>query len=186
MGKQYSHLTYESRMLIKQMIESGSCKKDIAIKLGVSLSTVYRELGRSNDSEGYDPEIVQQSYEKMLKSKGRKSKLELDKALAQYISQLILEESLSPAEIIDRLRAEKYQNFPLSKTTLYAAIDRGLIPSVTRETLLLKRKITHMFSNGLIKIPKWICEELDLRDDEDLDIDIADGRIIINKRKKNI
>ena len=43
-----------------------------------------------------------------------------------------------------------------------------------------------MFSNGLIKIPKWICEELDLKDNEDLDIDIADGRIIINKNRKSI
>ena len=184
MGKQYSHLTYESRMLIKQMIESGSCKKDIAIKLGVSLATVYRELGRSNDSEGYDPEIVQQSYEKMIKSKGRKSKLELNPELAEYISKLVLEKNLSPSQIIDRLRIENYTECHLSRNTIYAAIDKGLIPNVTRETLLLKRKKTHMFSNGLINIPKWICEELDLQDNENLDIDVLNETIIIKKSKK--
>lgn len=185
MRKQFSHLTYESRMLIKQMLESGNSKKDIAIKSGVSLATVYRELKRSNDSKKYDPEIVQQSYEKMMKHKGQKSKLELNQELAKYISKLILEEFLSPAEIIKRLKDEGYQNIP-SRNTIYTAIDKRLIPHVTRETLLLKRKKTHMFSNGLIKIPKWICEEFDLRDGEDLDIDIDNGRIIINKSKKNI
>ena len=184
MGKQYSHLTYESRMLIKQMIESGSCKKDIAIKLGVSLATVYRELGRSNDSEGYDPEIVQQSYEKMIKGKGRKSKLELNPELAEYISKLVLEKNLSPSQIIDRLRIENYTEFHLSRNAIYAAIDKGLIPNVTRETLLLKRKKTHMFSNGLINIPKWICEELDLQDNENLDIDVLNETIIIKKSTK--
>ena len=185
MGKQYSHLTYESRVLIKQMLESGNSKKDIAIKLGVSLTTVYRELKRSNDFKKYDPEIVQQSYEMMLKDKGQKSKLELNQEFAKYISKLILEEFLSPAEIIKRLKDEGHQNIK-SRNTIYAAVDKGLIPNVTRKTLLLKRKKTHMFSNGLIKIPKWICEELDLRDGEDLDIDIDNGRIIINKSKKNI
>ena len=184
MGKQHSHLSYENRMLIKQMIESGSCKKDIAIKLGVSLATVYRELKRSGDSKKYDPEIVQQSYEKMIRSKGRKNKLELNPELAEYISKLVLEKNLSPSQIIDRLRIEKYTECHLSRNTIYAAIDKGLIPNVTRETLLLKRKKTHMFSNGLINIPKWICEELDIQDNETLDIDVLNETIIIKKSTK--
>ena len=73
MGKQFSHLTYESRMLIKQMLESGNSKKEIAVKLGISLATVYRELKRCNDSSKYNPEIVQQSYEKMMLCKGQKA-----------------------------------------------------------------------------------------------------------------
>ena len=184
MGKQYSHLTYESRMLIKQMIESGSSKKDIAIKLGVSLATVYRELKRCNDSSKYNPEIVQQSYEKMMLCKGQKSKLELNPELAKYISKLVLQEELSPAQIVDRLRTENYPERPSSRNTIYAAIDKGLIPHVTRETLLLKRKKTHMFSNGLINVPKWICEELDIHDNDELNIDIEKGKIIIKKSEK--
>ena len=184
MGKQYNHLTYESRMMIKQMLESGNSKKNIAVKLGVSLATVYRELKRSNGSQKYDPEIVQQSYDKMMKDKGQKSKLELNLELAEYISKLVLEENLSPAQIIDRLRVENYPERPLSVNTIYAAIDKGLIPYVTRETLMLKHKKTHMFSNGLINIPKWICKELDLQDNENLDIDVINGSIIIKKSAK--
>ena len=185
MGKQHSHLSYENRKLIKQMLESGYSKKDIATNLGISLSTVYRELKRSGDSKKYDPEIVQQSYEKMLRDKGRKSKLEFNPELAEYVSKLVLENNFSPAQVIHQLRIENYTEYPLSVNTIYTAIDNGLIPHVTRETLLLKRKKTHMFSNGLIKIPKWICNKLDLRDGEDLDIDICNEKIIIKKSKKN-
>ena len=185
MGKYFHHLSYDNRLLLKQMLDNEYSVKKIAEELGVHIATIYREIKRFENPSQYNPEIAQYVYSKDLETKGRKQKLELDQELAQYISQLILEESLSPVEIINRLRSENYPNFSLSKNTIYAAIDRGLIPSVTRETLLLKRKKTHMFSNGLIKIPKWICEELDLKDDEDLDIDTVDGRIIINKSKKN-
>ena len=184
MGKYFHHLSYDNRLLLKQMLDNEFSVKKIAEKLGVHIATIYREIKRFENPSQYNPEVAQYAYSKD-HSKGRKPKLELDQELARYISQLILEESLSPVEIINRLRSENYPNFSLSKNTIYAAIDRGLIPSVTRETLLLKRKKTHMFSNGLIKIPKWICEELDLKDDEDLDIDTVDGRIIINKSKKN-
>ena len=179
MGKQYSHLTYESRMLIKQMLESGNSKKDIAIKLGVSLATIYRELERSNGVQTYDPESVQQSYEKMMKSKGQKSILELNPELAEYIAKLVLKENLYPSQIIDRLRADNYPTYPLSKNTIYSAIDKGIIPGVTRENL--KHKKTHIFSDGLIRIPNWIREELSLKDEDDLDIDASDGKIIIKK-----
>ena len=94
------------------------------------------------------------------------------------------ENNLSPAQIIHQLRIENYTEYPLSVNTIYAAIDKGLIPDVTRETLLLKRKKTHMFSNGLINIPKWICEELDLQNNETLDIDVLNGTIIIKKSTK--
>ena len=184
MGKYYHHLSYDDRLLLKQMLDNEYSLKEIAEKLGVHISTIYREIKRFEKPSQYNPEIAQYVYSKELEAKGRKPKLQLDPNLAKYISQLILQESLSPVEIIDRLRLENYPNFPSSKTTIYAAIDSGLIPSVTRETLLLKRKRTHMFSNGLIKIPKWICEELDLKDNEELYIDIADGKIIINKSKK--
>ena len=109
--------------------------------------------------------------------------LQIDKELAQYISKLILEDSLSPVDILKRLREENYPGIPLSKNTIYNAIYNGLIPFVSRNTLLQKHKTkkTHMFSNSLIKVPKWICKELNLQDNEVLDIDVIDGAIIIKK-----
>lgn len=183
MGKVFHHLSYDNRLLLKKMLDSGQPVKDIAKILSVSVSTIYRELKRSEKTHQYNPMSAQQVYLKKTKNKGSQPKLELDKSLAQYISKLIIEESLSPTKIIERLKREDYRNIP-SKNTIYTAIDKGLIPSVSRETLLLKRKKTHMFSNGLIKIPKWICNELNLQDNEDLDINIANGKIIIKKSKK--
>lgn len=182
-GNFYKHLSYDNRIMIKQMLDDGYSIKDIAKKLGVHQATIYREKKRSESPRQYDPELAHSMYLKQLETKGRTPKLELDKTLANYISKLILKESLSPEEVIKQLREEGYQNIP-SKTTIYAAIDGGLIPSVTRQTLLLKRKKTHMFSNGLIKIPRWICNELDLKDNEDLDINIVDGKIVIKKSEE--
>ena len=56
-----------------------------------------------------------------------------------------------------------------------------MIPSVTGETL--KHKKTHMFSNGLIKVLSWICKQLDLHDNDALNIDVTDGKIVIGKSK---
>jgi IS30 family transposase len=169
--------------MIKQMLDDGYSIKDIAKKLGVHQATIYREKNRSESPCQYDPELAHSTYLKKLEAKGRTPKLELDKTLANYISKLILEESLSPEEVIKQLREEGYQNIP-SKNTIYTAIDKDLIPYVTRSTLLLKRKKTHMFSNGLIKVPKWICAELDIQDNEDLDIDVIEGKIVIKKSDK--
>ena len=184
--KGYRRLTYEERKLIETLLNQGYSVVAIAELLNRTHQSIYHELKRCKSYCNYSADYAQQDYIKRNEGNGRKPLLEIYENLAQYISNLILKEALSPVEIIARLRSENYLNFPSSKTTIYAAIDSGLIPSVTRETLLLKRKKTHMFSNGLIKIPKWICEELDLRDDEDLDIDITDGKIIINKSKKKI
>ncbi len=163
------------------MLSDGYPATFIANALNKTHQAIYHELKRCKYCSGYNADYAQQDYITRNQGNGRTPLLEIDKALAQRISKLILEDSLSPANIVKRLREENYTNIPLSRNTIYAAIDKGLIPHVTRETLLLKRKKTHMFSNGLIKIPKWICEELNLKDNEDLDIDIANGRIIINK-----
>jgi IS30 family transposase len=177
-------LSYEERKRIESMLNNGYSVTFIANALNKTYQTIYFELKRCKSCSNYSAGYAQQDYIRRNEGNGRKPLLEIDENLAQYISKLILEESLSPVEIINRLRSENYSIFPSSKTTIYAAIDGGLIPSVTRQTLLLKRKKTHMFSNGLIKIPRWICNELDLKDNEDLDINIVDGKIVIKKSEE--
>ena len=178
MSVKYKHLNYNSRLLLKQMLDSGASLKAISVELGVSVSTIYREISRNSCPTGYDPQMAQQSYNKKMKEKGAPAKLELNRELAYYISKLFLEELLSPAQVIERIRKENHLD-TLSRNTLFSAIDNGLIPYVTRETL--RHKKTHMFSNGLIKIPAWICEELHLSDNDELSIDVSDDTIIIKK-----
>ncbi len=181
----YKRLSFDDRKVIEIMLKKGHSVSEIAKALNKSHPAIYHELKRCKGLERYNADFAQQDYLKCNKDNGREAKLELDNELAKYISKMILEESLSPVEIINRLRSENYPNFPSSKTTIYAAIDNGLIPSVTRKTLLSKRKKTHMFSNGLIKIPKWICDELSLKDNEDLEIDIVHDKIIIKRASNN-
>ena len=179
-------ISFEERKDIEQLLKDGWSVVDIAKKMNRSHQSIYREIKRCSSFSTYNAEYAQQNYAKRNAGNGRKPLLEIDKKLAQYISKLILEDSLSPVDILKRLREENYPNVPLSRNTIYYAIYNGLIPSVTRNTLLQKHKTkkTHMFSNGLIKVPKWICKELDLQDNEELDIDVINGTIIIKKSAK--
>ena len=46
MGNKFSHLNYQKRRILSTMIKKGFHKQDIADALGISQSTVYRELER--------------------------------------------------------------------------------------------------------------------------------------------
>ena len=177
----YKRITFEERKVIEKLLKEGYCALYIANFLNRSNPSIYYELKRCKCIGNYSADYAQLDSMKRNVNKSKRPILEIDKELAQYISTLILKEELSAVDIVRRLTAEGYVNAPLSKNTIYAAIDNGLIPSVNRKTLLLKRKKTHMFSNGLIKIPKWIREELDIRDDQELKINIMQGKIIIQK-----
>lgn len=62
----------------------------------------------------------------------------------------------------------------------YRAIDVGLIPGVTRESLRSDR--TKMFSDGMICVPTWIREELGLNDGDSFHIAVSpDGCISLKK-----
>lgn len=185
MGRsEYKKISFEERKMIEKLLDEGHCVLDIAKLLNRSNPSIYHELKRCQACAKYSAEYAQLDSIKRREGLGRKPFLEVDKELATYISELILKENLSPAEIVKRLRNKTDFNYSLSRNTIYTAIDRGLIPNVTRDTLLLKRKKTHMFSSGLIKVPKWVCEKLDLRDNQELEIDVIDGKIIITKSEK--
>ena len=179
-------LTYEERKSIEGLLNEGYSVSDIAQYLNKTHQAIYHELKRCKHCSHYTADYAQQDYIKNCKEMGRTPILEINTELAQYISKLILEDSLSPVDILKRLRKENYPDVPLSKNTIYYAIYNGLIPSVSRDTLLQKHKSkkTHMFSDGLIKVPKWICKELDLQNNEDLEINIIDETIMIKKSKK--
>jgi len=50
--KKYKQLTSEQRYAIYLGLEEGTSKKDIALRIGVHLSTLYRELGRNENKRG--------------------------------------------------------------------------------------------------------------------------------------
>ena len=69
---------------------------------------------------------------------------------------------------------------PLSVNTIYSAIDNGLIPGVTRNSLHPTK--AKMFSNGMVCIPKWIREEFGFHDGDSFSVEVQkDGAILFRK-----
>ena len=171
------NLTYTQRLQLEACLRVGLHKQRIAEKLGVCLSTVYNEINRGTVNGIYDPKYAQEKYEQYKAMHGRKDTLLVDADLAQQISDLILNENISPEQAIKKLKAQNI-SCP-SKTTIYAAIDKGLIPNVTREDL--HSKTTTMFSHGLVQIPTWIRTKLNLQDDDTLAISLQNDKVIVEK-----
>lgn len=178
MKKKYSHLTYEDRLYIKQCIDNKIKVYDIAEHLNVSQATIYREISKGKDDNGnYSPLYSHNKYLESLKEKGQDHILNINKELANTISNLIFNDNLSILEIKNRLKNEN--NISISKNTIYSAIDKGLIPNVTRESL--KPKTTTVFSKGLVQLPKYIRKKLNINDGDIIKIEIKDNKIIIEK-----
>ena len=77
------------------------------------------------------------------------------------------------------MQKENWSTAPKTKTTIYSAIDDGLIPGVTRESL--NSYVTTMFSDGQIHIAKWVRNALDLNDGDELLFEVVDNKIIFTK-----
>ena len=154
----------------------------MANALGVHRSAVYREIERGNTEDGYDPYYAQSLYEGRLKKKGRPECKLSNKDLAGYISDLILNEHLSPEKIVDLLAEDDsgFPDVPQSPNTIYNAIDKGLIPNVTRESLLSKS--CTVFSGGQICIPKWVLDRLHINDGDTLQLEVTEENEIIYRK----
>lgn len=106
-----SDLTYEDRLKIEDMIRSRTkyTIQEIADKIGRNKSIVSREIKR-NGYEKWDERTAryknmysaakaQGKYEYRKKNAGRKSALEKDRALKQFIEDKIKKEKWSPKEV---------------------------------------------------------------------------------------
>ncbi len=174
-GKQ--HLTYEQRLQLAHYLQMNVHKTVIADRLNCHISTIYREIERGTINGIYDPDYSQQKQNQFLKLKGQREILRTNDTLAQKIANYILNENLSIEDIIKKLK-QQHIDCP-SRNTIYTAIDKGIIPNVTRENL--HNKTTIMFSHGLIQIPKWMRNRLELRDGDILSISLQNNKIILEK-----
>lgn len=179
----FKHLSYGQRLRIKELLDAGFSKTTIAKTLDINDSTVYREIARGSANGEYDPEFSQSAYRQHLSEKGPATTMFADEKLKHRVSELILNERLSPAQIVERLQAEKggFDAIPKSVNTIYRAIDSGLIPDVTRERL--RMDTTTVFNDGNIHLAKWIRSELNINDGDVLHIRIEDGKLIYTKQK---
>lgn len=158
---------------------------EIAREIGVHHDTIYQELKRCGDATHYDPDAAEAHAAQKRKRQNNFApdrQIFEDTELSQRVSDLILEEGLNIQQVIDWLQAEDVGHFrrlPKSRNTIFAAIDSGLIPGVSRETL--KTRTVKLFSGDLVHIPQWVIRELGLRDGDVFTIEVTEQSIILKK-----
>lgn len=183
-SQKYSRLTYAQRQTIKQMKDDGKKNAVIAQTVGIHISTLYRELRRGDVNGIYAPEQSEQIVRSHFPHKGPKPIFKSKPELARYIARLILEEHLSPERIVEKLEQEEsaFKGAISSPKTIYNAIDRNIIPGVTRESLHTN---TVTLCNDLIWIPRWFQKEMGFKDGDQFLIEKTEqGQIVMTKIEK--
>ena len=133
------HFTMAERETSMVMLGQGREIREIARALGRSPSSVSRELRRNRNKDGsYSASTACRRYHCRRKNCGRKPKLTTDSKLLQYVDER-LRLCWSPDEIAGRMKLEN-QDFSLSYTTIYRAIDSGVLPKSLRGFLRFKRR----------------------------------------------
>ena len=148
----HRQLTRDDRLRLETLYNAGHSKKDIAARLHVHISTVYRELKRGRYDKrhwelymvsGYSADIAQKDRDFKVSSRGAPLKIGSDFALASYIERLIAEEGYSPAAVAARLRDHPCYN-SLCEVTIYRYVHDGVL-DVTPEQLPEHGKRKHPY-----------------------------------------
>jgi len=117
----YQQLTLTKRYQITALIKLGLNQKEIALEIGVSPSTICRELKRNHDKvRGYSAELAQVKSTK--KHKEKKKRSAMTKVIEKYIRSK-LKEDWSPEQISGRLQRDK--NISIHHETIYQFIYRN-------------------------------------------------------------
>lgn len=140
----YKHLTRTDRLRIEKWLKKGASKKEIADRLRVHVSTIYRELARGEyerlDGQtwemetAYSPDIAEEKYRAYLKEKGPDLKIGSNQVLADYLEKVMSEEGYSPAAAIAKAKEDGYE-VNISIPTLYSYIEKGVFLALTAEQL---------------------------------------------------
>lgn len=136
MGAIYSYLTWIQRLQIEQCLKAKVPVKDIAERIGVHISTVYREVKRGRyrhtntdltTEMRYSPDIAHQKYLDGLSAKGAPIKLAKDFEFANYIEKRIIEDRLSPGAVLGEIKhlGLKFDT-SICTSTLYSYIEKGV------------------------------------------------------------
>ena len=119
----YKHLTIGQRERLYLARNKGESMAMIAAGLGVSKSTVSRELKRNGGLKDYSPSSAQKSY-RTRRSGCHPRRILDDVAMHGYVSEKFLCEQWSPEEIAGRIKHEGNIG-GISTSTIYRAIYRG-------------------------------------------------------------
>ena len=113
----YQHLTAAQRGVIEGLLHKDCTLKEVAKILGVSSSTVSREIKKRETPNGYLADIAQLDYERRRKECRQKKKM--DYSLRQKYVCEKLQQGWSPEQISGRMRYEKRNDFYVCPESIY-------------------------------------------------------------------
>lgn len=177
------HFTKKERLQLKHLLDQGTTVSNIALQMGKGKRTIYYEIRKGKDKNGiYDPQRAQDITKKLAAQKDKAGKLEINKALAEKISHMILDEHMSPGEIAKQLDSPEEH---LVTGTIYSSIDAGLIPGVSWDSYYRSR-IIRVFNKGSVIIPQYIRHKCRIKDGDEYVVDSFDQDTIVLKRKNTV
>jgi IS30 family transposase len=168
MKDRYSHLTLTNRDRIKALHDDGFSMRKIARTLGISHSTVSRELQRNarsgqtqhGEASGYEPFVAHhKAYVRRRMATYQGKKLETNRELQEYVIAR-LQAGWNPDEISGRLKRTPGATY-ISKTAiyewLYSAYGQPYCQYLARARYRPKRR-SHRLKPGLTipnRLPIW-------------------------------
>ena len=157
------HLTLEQRYLIYGYIQAGYTKSRIAKALGVSKSTITREIQKNGDGslETYRPKVAQRYHDDRMRLNRKPRKM--TEAMVACVTTYLRDYQLSPDEIVGRRRLRGKET--VSSETIYKWIwKRKKIGSTYCEYYLyLRRKgRNHRKRGALHNSRSFIPERVDI------------------------
>lgn len=175
-------LPKKERLQLKHLLDQGTTVSNIALQMEKGERTIYYEIRKGKDENGiYDPQRAQDIAKKTAQ-KGNAGKLDVNRALAEKISHMILDEHMSPEEISMQL---DNMGEHLAIGTIYSSIDAGLIPGVSWDSYYRSR-IIKVFNKGTVIIPQYIRQKCRIKDGDEYVVDSFDQDTIVLKRKDTV
>lgn len=134
--RKFKHLTKEKRAQIEILLKHNISKMQIAKELGISRSTLYRELEcgtvvqldtQLKEYKSYFHDVGQRVYEENRANSKNTFKFAKVHDFLKYVENQILENKLSPDAICGRAKLEKSFKNTVCTKTIYNYIDMGFL-----------------------------------------------------------
>ena len=159
-GTRFKHLTKTQRNQLEMLLRANVKKTDIAKHLGVSFSTVYREIKRGEymhrnpdwtETKRYSADKAEIKYRNMLKEKGSQIKLGDDYEYAEYLERKVIEDKQSPKAVLGYIKEHNIQfRTTISVNTFYSYIRKGYFSRLDMKHLpcgTKKKRKQHVVKN---------------------------------------
>ena len=142
-------MTWTQRLQLESLLKSKTPVKEICKILGVSNSTIYREIKRGayerlngatwEHYTAYSPDIAHEKYLVNLSGKGAPLKIGKDFEFADYIERRIGQDKMSPCAVLGEIRHKNIKfGTSICPSTLYSYIANGVFLTLSLEDLPYK------------------------------------------------